>query len=426
MVLSQQEKELFFKLWYALVWNVNEKHKVVPPFKMPVFGKSISQKPFIAVRDQIWENPKWIDEFLQARCSDDLTVYEREIVTGWRENYCKERFIVVRHLRKYSVFMTISEPIRLYGVIGISDPIRAKVEDRAPFMLEAVLIPFCGKIIYDGFVYLNNISFGRNMRDSFSEEYMRAKTTVGIIENMLIPPIPATPKEKKPKPLKPAPPTVDTKGANVPKAMSSRYMEVADIIERFCEEKLNDEYKEICLRALAKLCRKRPSPLLTGKANTWACGIVYAIGSVNFIFDKSQPMSMTAAEIAEWFGLSKSTAGGKASEINKLLDLSYFNMEFLLQEHIDTNPAIWYLSVDGIIVDARHLPRELQEKAFDMGLIPYIPADRAPALHKQEDKEDLPVAEKRPKQKTAEIQKKKQEEIPIEGQLTFDDVTTDE
>ena len=423
MQLSQTEKELFFKLWYEVIWIINEKHKIVPQLKKPVFGDSIIQEEIVAVRDKIWENPKWIDEFLVDQCSDGLTTHEREVITSWRENFVKERFIIIRHLKKYSVFMTVSEPVRLYGVWGISDPIRVNVDDITPFMLDTVLLPFCGKIIYDGLVYYSNISFGKNMRDSFNKAYMEAKTTTGIIENMFVPPIPAAPKEKKPKP---APPAVDTKGANVPKALSSRYMEVAVIIEGFCEEKLNVEYKEICLRALAKLCRKRPSPLLSGKSQTWACGIVYAIGSVNFIFDKSQPLNMTASEIAEWFGLSKSTASGKASEINKLLDLSYFNIEFLLQEHIDTNPAIWYLSVNGIVVDARQMPREIQEEAFSMGLIPYIPADRTSALHQQEVKAELQVTEMRSKPKKTDMQKKNQEQIPIEGQITFDDVTTDE
>jgi len=153
-------------------------------------------------------------------------------------------------------------------------------------------------------------------------------------------------------------------------------MEIAEIIESFCDENLNDEYKEICLRALQKLCRKRPSPLTSGKARTWACGIVYAIGSNNFIFDKSQPLSMTATAIAEWFGLSKSTAGSKAAEINKLLNLSYFNTEFSLQNIIDSNPMVWFVGVNGFIVDIRTMPREIQAEAFRKGLIPYIPADK--------------------------------------------------
>ena len=174
----------------------------------------------------------------------------------------------------------------------------------------------------------------------------------------------------------PVPPAVDTKGAKVPNTMSARYVEIAEIIESFCNEKLNEEYKEICLRALAKLCRKRPSPLIGGKANTWACGIVYAIGSSNFIFDKSQPINMTATDIADWFGLSKSTAGSKSADISKLLKLSYYNTEFMLASLIESNPMVWYLSINGFLTDIRSMPRDIQEEAYRRGLIPYIPADR--------------------------------------------------
>lgn len=164
--------------------------------------------------------------------------------------------------------------------------------------------------------------------------------------------------------------------AKIPKAMVTRYTEIAGIIEDFCFEKLDGEFEELCLRALAKLCRKRPSPLVSGKAYTWACGIVYAIGSNNFIFDRSQPFYMPAAEIAQWFGLSKSTAGNKAAQINKLLDISYFNTDFLLKRYIADNPAIWYVSYNGYIVDIRNMPRELQEEAYRQGVIPYIQADQ--------------------------------------------------
>jgi len=103
---------------------------------------------------------------------------------------------------------------------------------------------------------------------------------------------------------------------------------------------------------------------------------VYAIGSNNFIFDKSQTLNMTAAEIADWFGLSKSTAGNKAAEINNTLKISYMSPEYCLKSLVDSNPAIWYLSVNGFLTDIRKMPREAQEVAFRKGLIPYIPADK--------------------------------------------------
>ena len=33
----------------------------------------------------------------------------------------------------------------------------------------------------------------------------------------------------------------------------------------------------------------------------------------------------------------------------------------------------WMVQINGFIVDARHLKRDIQEEALRMGLIPYIP-----------------------------------------------------
>jgi hypothetical protein len=101
---------------------------------------------------------------------------------------------------------------------------------------------------------------------------------------------------------------------------------------------------ELCLRLLEKLCRKRPSPLLKGRRNTWAAGIVYAIAANNFIFDKSMPIHLTADELSRPFGIAPSTAGNKAAEIRKLVRMSPWDTEWLLQELIEDNPAIWMLS----------------------------------------------------------------------------------
>ncbi len=36
-------------------------------------------------------------------------------------------------------------------------------------------------------------------------------------------------------------------------------------------------------------------------------------------------------------------------------------------------PMAWLIQVDGLIVDARHAPRGIQEEAFRRGMIPYLP-----------------------------------------------------
>ena len=164
----------------------------------------------------------------------------------------------------------------------------------------------------------------------------------------------------------------------VPKAMQDKYDEIAGLLIPYCDEYLSEEYKKLCLHALEKLCRKRPSPLLSGKARTWAAGIVYAVASNNFIFDRSQPIHYTAEKLAEPFGIAKSTMSNKGSEIKKMLKIEIFDSEWMLESSIESNPMVWMVSVGpyGVPVDARALPLHLQMEAAERGLIPYVPALR--------------------------------------------------
>ena len=179
----------------------------------------------------------------------------------------------------------------------------------------------------------------------------------------------------------------------IPSQMQPIYNEIAWMIEEYCEKYLNEEYKTLCLRLLEKLCRKRPSPLLKGRRNTWAAGIVYAIAANNFIFDKSMPIHLTADELSRPFGIAPSTAGNKAAEIRKLVRMSPWDTEWMLKELIEDNPAIWMLSVDGFIVDARDLPLEIQQEAARRGLIPHVPTPSQMEEHpeRHSEKPDNPV-----------------------------------
>lgn len=160
---------------------------------------------------------------------------------------------------------------------------------------------------------------------------------------------------------------------SVPKSMQEKYDEIASLLILYCDQYLNEEYKEILLFTLEKLCRKRPSPLLRGRAKTWAAGIVYAIGSNNFIFDSSMPIHYTAKELMAPFGLSNSTGANKAAEIKKMLKIDYGNVDYVVESLKIQNPLLWMVVVNGYMVDARKLPIELQEVCFEQGLIPFVP-----------------------------------------------------
>jgi len=159
----------------------------------------------------------------------------------------------------------------------------------------------------------------------------------------------------------------------VPKDMQTRFDDITQLTDAFSQAYLNDEYASLCRQLTATLCRKRPSPLSQGKAATWACGIIHAVGTVNFLFDASQKPHVPASQIASYFSLSSSTMQARSKQIRDLLDMYQFDPEWTLPSMVDQNPLIWMLEVNGFIIDVRHAPREIQEEAFRKGLIPYIP-----------------------------------------------------
>jgi hypothetical protein len=170
--------------------------------------------------------------------------------------------------------------------------------------------------------------------------------------------------------------TLKKKSENVPKAMQEKYKAIVEITDRFSSENLNEEYASLIRNAVAALCRKRPSPLVTGKVDTWACGITHAVGTVNFLFDKSQKPHISSADLYKKFGVGGSTGQGKSKVVRDLLGMDQLDPNWTLPSRLDSNPLVWMLSVNGMIVDVRGMPREVQEIAFAKGLIPYIPEDR--------------------------------------------------
>jgi hypothetical protein len=48
----------------------------------------------------------------------------------------------------------------------------------------------------------------------------------------------------------------------------------------------------------------------------------------------------------------------------------------MLKSIVDQNPLVWMAEVNGLLVDLRDMPREVQMIAHEKGFIPYIPADQ--------------------------------------------------
>ena len=163
----------------------------------------------------------------------------------------------------------------------------------------------------------------------------------------------------------------------IPKSMVEKFFAITAQTDAFCEKHLNDEYRVVIHRVIGTLARKRPSPLLRGEENAWAAATVHAVGRVNFLDDSSQTPHCKPKIIYEFFGIAESTGQRKSKEIRDILKIGPMSPEWTLPSRLAENPAVWFLQVNGLIIDIRRAPVELQQLAFEKGLIPFVPDQKA-------------------------------------------------
>jgi hypothetical protein len=366
MLLPPNELELFFRLHRTLMFFVNQCLRVIPS-KLATPEEFAAQAPEVRVkvRDALNANVDLIESFVAenpAHLSDD----DLAIVRSW-QHLVAGRFYVFRELKKYTVFLSTTSPAIAYGVLALSQQFEDLIGPYLPILTQTVLLPFKGRIVYDGLMSNYNISFGGGIRRSLNESFKEAKVRHGIVTALPMSSTPLPPKSPKLRPA-PKPPSREQKD----EALGV----IIGLIDPFCREHLNEEYAVLCRKLAEKLARKRPSPLLQGSPNAWASGIVRAVGGVNFLHDKSQTPYMRSTDIDHYLGTSPSSGAAKLAAIRKMLKLHQLDPNWTLPSRLDDNPMVWMLQINGFMVDVRHAPREVQEIAFNKGLIPYIPADR--------------------------------------------------
>jgi len=87
--------------------------------------------------------------------------------------------------------------------------------------------------------------------------------------------------------------------------VEEKMQKLIEMTARFCDEHLDEEYKQLCEKLIRKMSRKRNVPFLSGRIEIWAAAIVYAIGSINFLFDRNFEPYVSGDDICNYFGTSK-------------------------------------------------------------------------------------------------------------------------
>lgn len=150
--------------------------------------------------------------------------------------------------------------------------------------------------------------------------------------------------------------------------IKERETQLIELTGTFCSQKLDANYAQLCEKLIKKMGRKHNVPFERGKLEIWAAAVIYTIGSVNFLFDKSFEPYISATGISDYFDTKNTTVSNKARQIREMFNLSIFDDEFVTDQMDARNPFKDLIMVDGFIVKLSNLPMEVQE---------YVKSERA-------------------------------------------------
>lgn len=143
--------------------------------------------------------------------------------------------------------------------------------------------------------------------------------------------------------------------------IKEKQKQLLELTGAFCIQKPDQEYLVLCEKLIRKMGRKRQVPFQKGKIEIWAAAVIQAIGSVNFLFDKSFEPYISAKQLNEYFKTNISTVSAKAKIIRDMFQMDLFNPDFSTSHRYQNNPLNHMVMVDGIIVPIDFLPEQMQQ-----------------------------------------------------------------
>lgn len=133
-------------------------------------------------------------------------------------------------------------------------------------------------------------------------------------------------------------------------SINKKQQEIIQLAKNFCDEHIDREYAELAEKLICKLGRKRNVPFVSGQTSIWAAAVIHALGTINFLFDKSSEPYITTSNINDFFGTKQSTVGNKSKQIRDLLKLGYWDDEFSTENMKKRNPFANLINVHDFII----------------------------------------------------------------------------
>ncbi|MEI7811756.1 MAG: hypothetical protein WCJ01_04945 [Ignavibacteria bacterium] len=181
MKLSKKDSDLFYRLMSGLQAYVNKQLKIIPYIDTMEKFRKFHEKSKLTVRNALWENPRFINNFVQEN-PEKFPPDELEIINGWGR-FIMYGFFIYRYMKDYTLL--IGNEHNVYAVLGISNGIdEVYYKKSLPILVKAVLLPFKGCIVYDGVFDTYDVGFTLATHEALKQDYIYARENNTIIMSL--------------------------------------------------------------------------------------------------------------------------------------------------------------------------------------------------------------------------------------------------
>jgi len=179
MRLNEKEYYKYLDIHPKLIYYIGKKKKLIPAGTSLEDFIAYEVQAKLPIRNAMYENIHLLDNYLKDNAGY-LSAEDEEIIKNFKY-YKKGTFYVVKLTKKHAHFLGDTY---VYGVHALNDPFELFWGNNLPVMVEATLLPYKGKIIYDGIISGYPLHFGRGARAGIKNSYTIAEGKYGIITEL--------------------------------------------------------------------------------------------------------------------------------------------------------------------------------------------------------------------------------------------------
>jgi hypothetical protein len=181
--LSSEDYLLYLKLNQSLLAFAAQKLNSKSNVKTREDFLKLTLEEKFNIRNSLMRKVCLIDEFAKSNPCN-FTAPELEIIRSWN-NKLSGTFFAVKYTHEGAIFLEeAGKNPKAYQVLALGTPFSEVISIPPPVRVEVVLLPFKGRIIYDGLIKTDNILFGSGIARSIRAFCDRAIMEHGLVKSL--------------------------------------------------------------------------------------------------------------------------------------------------------------------------------------------------------------------------------------------------